>query len=169
MDHFDRALQAALRSGGAKLLVRRAGNLLSIYLQKQAGCGGKLWMTNSSKLDAYSDGKNFVVTTGIGRLARSTDEIAFVIAHEMAHNILGHSRKSSKHGIFGLFHARRDEIEADRYAVRLMANAGYRPVGGITFLQAARRRLWWNVSLDHPGFGRRIRVVSAAMKANGGS
>jgi predicted Zn-dependent protease len=108
-----------------------------------------------------------IVTTGIARFSRSPDEIAFVIAHEMAHNILGHSTKSHNFGIFGSSEAVRDEIEADSYAVRLMAKAGYEPAGGISFLQHAQRRLWWNVSLDHPSFGRRIENVAAAMRTTG--
>jgi predicted Zn-dependent protease len=95
------------------------------------------------------------------RMARSDDEIAFVVAHEMSHNLLGHSRSAASQ-IFG---GRRSEIAADQMAVGLMTYAGYQPAGGISFLQTARRRFWWSFSLDHPGFGSRIRAVTAAISA----
>jgi hypothetical protein len=46
-----------------------------------------------------------------------------------------------------------------------MTYAGYRPESGISFLEAARRKYWWSISLDHPGFGSRIRAVTAAIDA----
>jgi predicted Zn-dependent protease len=120
-------------------------------------------------VNAYADGRHVIVTTGIASLSRSRDEIAFVIAHELAHNILGHASAGHEHGIFGSSEAIRDEFQADSYAVRLMAKAGYDPAGGISFLRNARRRLWWNVSLTHPGFTRRIDNVTAAIRPGGPS
>ena len=46
-----------------------------------------------------------------------------------------------------------------------MTYAGYQPESGISFLETARRRFWWSFSLDHPGFGSRIRAVTAAISA----
>lgn len=166
MDRFSALLQRALASGTTELVVRRADRLLRVDLHADRGCGGQLSMINSREQNAWSDGAHVMVTSGMMRLARSKDELAFVIAHEMAHNILGHSRTASE-GIFGLgfgiSRARRAELDADQFAVRIVSAAGYTPLGGISFLQAAQRRFWWSVSLDHPGFQRRIRAVSAAM------
>ena len=157
-------LQTALRNGPAEILVQRSGRLIRLTLLGELGCGGDLAITNSSEMNAWSDGKQVMVTTAMISLARNNEELAFVIAHEMAHNILGHSRSSSA-SIFGLGlgRARQREVAADQLAVRLMSNGGYNGVGGITFLEGARRRFWWNVSIDHPGFGTRIKAVRAAM------
>lgn len=166
MEQFHAAMDAALTHGRTELLIRRAGSLQRVPLRAQHGCGGKLALMSSSSTNAWADGKHVVITTGMTSLSRSEDEIAFVIAHEMAHNILGHPGESGgSRGIFGFSRVKRGEIEADNHAVRLLANAGYQPAGGITFLESARRRMWWNVSLDHPGFGRRIQIIAAAMKA----
>lgn len=166
MDQFNALVQAAAERGWTELVVRRDGRLLRVPLQGQYGCGGKLALTSSSTHNAWSDGKHVVLTTAMIGLSRSDDEIAFVIAHEMAHNVLGHSDHGrGRRGIFGFSRAKRGEIEADSYAVHLMRNAGYKPAGGISFLQNASRRLWWNISLDHPSFGRRIKIVLAAMEA----
>lgn len=164
MERFNADIQAQLRYGQADLLVRRGGNLLRVPIRAQKGCGGNLTLTPSSTTNAWADGKHVIVTTGMTKLSRSDDEIAFVIAHEMAHNILGHTAKDGPKGIFGASKIKRGEIEADSFAVGLMVNGGYQPSGGISFLQNAARRMWWAVSLDHPGFGRRIKTVSAAMQ-----
>jgi len=166
MEWFQAVVRSALKYGKTELRVRRAGTIMNISLRAQYGCGGLLTLSNSPTMNAWADGRHVVVTTGMNSLSRSEDEIAFVIAHEMAHNMLGHSERSAgPQGIFGIGRIRRGEVEADRHAVHLMANAGYEPGGGISFLRNARQRLWWNISLDHPGFGQRLAAVAAAMEA----
>lgn len=165
MENFNAVLQAASVSGHTDLLIRRSGKPLRIPLRVQQGCGGNLVLSNSSALDAYSDGKHVVVTTGMKTLTGSADEMAFVIAHEMAHNALGHSNLEKKRGLFGLAGLRQDEIKADRLAVRLMIKAGYSPQGALALLRNASRRLWWNVSLDHPAFGTRLQNVTEELGA----
>lgn len=167
-DQFAGILSAALAKGPASLLVRRAGQLLRLTLQGQAGCGGNVVLSTSSNLNAWSDGTRVMVTTAMMEQAANDDELAFVIAHEMAHNILGHAQNDSM-GLFGLLgfgsgRIKRMEVDADSYAVPLMNAAGYSPFGGIAFLEAASRRMWWSdLSLDHPSFGRRIKIVTAAI------
>ena len=165
MDHFHAVVDAALKQGHTDLTVRRGGRLLRVPLRAQRGCGGKLAITASSTLNAWADGRNILVTTGMAKFSRNDDELSFVIAHEMAHNILGHSLGGGgTRGILGMSKVKRDEIDADRFAVRLMAKAGFEPAGGISFLEHARRRMWWSFSLDHPGFGRRMATVDAARR-----
>lgn len=161
LERFTAVLQSFLQRGATELLIKRNGAVSGVTLQGQAGCGGELSLLNSNEQNAWSDGHRVAVTTGMLRLAHSDDEVAFVVAHEMAHNMLGHSR-SSMSQIFG---GRRSEIAADQMAVGLMTYAGYRPESGISFLETARRRYWWSISLDHPGFGTRIRAVTAAISA----
>lgn len=155
--------QSRLANGPADLLIRRSGQIKHITLTVDRGCGGELSLSNSSALNAWADGHHIVVSAGMRQFAQSDDEIAFVIAHEMAHNILKHFGSQEKMGIFGLPKARDNELDADGFAVRLMAAAGYQPYAGIAFLERSRRRLWWAFSLDHPGFGTRIRTVTAAI------
>ena len=161
MQEFSDLLQARLGRGPTPLLIRRSGQVQQVMLSAERGCGGQLSLANSPGLSAWADGRHLVLTTGMNAFARSDDEIAFVIAHEMSHNILGHfGQRGSKMGIFGR-RARDLELDADGFAVRLMGAAGYRPRAGISFLEHSRRRLWWAFSLDHPGFGSRIQTVAA--------
>jgi hypothetical protein len=166
MEMFSAVLQSGLRYGRVPLFVRRRGQLLRIDLAAERGCGGQLTLENSPTVNAWADGKHIMMTTGMTHFARSNDELAFVIAHEMAHNILGHAHGSNasaaRFGILGS-RSRNLELDADSYAVRLMSSAGYQPAAGIRFLEHSRRRFWWAFSLGHPGFGRRIKSVAAAI------
>jgi Peptidase family M48/PDZ domain len=168
VEQVEAMLRAALEHGPTELVVRRRGNLIELPFAAEQGCGGELALVNSGDTNAWSDGNRVVLTTAIVQLARNDDEIAFVVAHEMAHNILGHSRSSSPR-LFGMglgfSRARRSELDADQLAVQLMRDGGYRAEAGVTFLHTASRALWWDFSLDHPGFGTRIRAVNAAIAA----
>ena len=44
-------------------------------------------------INAKSDGKNIIFTNGLVRFCENNDELAFVISHEIAHNVLGHISK----------------------------------------------------------------------------
>ena len=160
---FADILSAQLAKGPVDLRVRRNGQLMNITLTARRGCGGDLSLSNSGTVNAWADGHHIVITTAMTDFAGSDDEIAFVIAHEMAHNILGHNRPRGKTGFFGSLQSRKIELDADRFAVRLMAGAGYRPAAGISFLERSRQRYWWAFSLGHPGFGARIRIVGDAI------
>lgn len=164
MEQFDRLFQSAMTHGVTDLRIRRQGIELRVPLRAAHGCGGKLTLSSSNQTNAWADGRNVLITTAMTAMSRSEDEIAFVIAHEMAHNILGHvGDTKGKRGIFG-GKVKRGEIEADDFAVELMSNGGYQPAGGISFLETARRKMWWAISFDHPGFGRRIAIVNAAIQ-----
>jgi hypothetical protein len=168
-EQFSRILSAELAKGPTLITVRRAGQLVRMTLNGQAGCGGDVILSNSSDLNAWSDGRRVMVTTAMMQQTRSDDELAFVIAHEMAHNILGHADKKDAFSLLGVLgigsaRVRRMETDADSYAVPLMSYAGYAPQAGISFLGTARRRMWWSdMSIDHPSFGRRMKIVQAAI------
>lgn len=161
-------IAGALQHGTATVVIRRAGQLRSIQLGGQPGCGGAPFLISSSALNAWSDGNRIFVSNAMMRLAHDDAELAFVVAHEMAHNILGHASHGANRGLLGLFgvgaaSVRREERQADDYAVSVMEHGGYRPEAAVEMLASLRRLLWWNVSLDHPGFGQRIGAVRAAI------
>ena len=161
---FADILQAQLSKGPAELRVRRNGQLTSVVLTGERGCGGELSLSHSGSRNAWADGRHIVVTTAMTDFAASDDEIAFVIAHEMAHNILNHSHAGSKSGFFGRLNSRKLELDADNLGVSIMARAGYEPRAGISFLERSQKRMWWGgLSLSHPSFGKRLQKVAEAI------
>jgi hypothetical protein len=168
LETFSNLFERTLGLGTADLLVRRHGRLLRMTLSAQRGCGGQALLINSSDLNAWSDGSHVFVSSAMLALASSDDELAFVVAHEMAHNILGHSSGGDTHGLLGLFglgaaKVRREEMTADSFAIPLMNSGGYSPQAATGILERMRRILWWDISLDHPTFGARIRTVEAVI------
>lgn len=163
--NFSETLSRALRLGPADLLVRRQGQMFHAHLTGRLVCGGQTIVVNSSDINAWSDGRHVFVSTGMMRLTQTEDQLAFVVGHEMAHNILGHASENDTHGLLSLFgigsaKIRREESAADALSVRLMAPAGYQPAAAIEVLRRAQSALWWAISLDHPSFGERVRTVS---------
>ena len=77
-------------------------------------CGYDVRIRYSQKINAYADGKIIIVTS---EMIESADDLslALIIAHELAHNILGHKAEDAA-----------SEIEpiADRWALFLLARAG---------------------------------------------
>ena len=84
---------------------------------------------------AFSPGAGFVfISRGLVRTMRSEGALAFVIAHEIAHQELRHTRLPD----FEAQEVDRDlEFEADRYAATTIARAGYDPFEGIRAIEQA--------------------------------
>ncbi|MGE3714757.1 MAG: M48 family metallopeptidase, partial [Alphaproteobacteria bacterium] len=55
------------------------------------------------KLNAYADGKKIVFYSGMLRFLDGDDEIAAVMGHELAHNLMGHVDASSTNRMTGAF------------------------------------------------------------------
>jgi predicted Zn-dependent protease len=95
---------------------------------------------------------------------RSDDELAFVVAHEMAHNILDRTNARNlpalmvRLGLAGV-HARGNELNADAVAVGLMVRAGYNPSMAEVLLGRLREVRAIDLSLTHPGLRRRIAAI----------
>lgn len=116
------------------LEVLRGKERLRLMLRPVQVCKSRVEVVPSGEINANSNG--FVVQI-YGKLAlwtQNDDELAIVIAHEMAHNLLGHNRRIDTEkigtGIFSGFGGdgrklRDMEREADRYGLFLVARAGY--------------------------------------------
>src|SRR5690606_6718965 len=55
--------------------------------------------TKGSQVNAYADGKKIYVTPAMMNFARNDEELAVVLGHEYAHNLMGHI-KSQKTNVF---------------------------------------------------------------------
>ena len=83
---------------------------------------------------SYAQTRGFTIEVAVQLLAEapSDDEAATMIAHELAHNILGHWQRNVAAGRTYVA-VRRNEREADRMAPWLMANAGFDPAAAPRF------------------------------------
>lgn len=164
---FETLLDRALRQGPATLLLRRGEARIALPLTADLGCGGRPVVMPAKDFNAWSDGQYVAITSRLMRDIPDDGELAFVVAHEMSHNILRH--REQLHGRsallaqfgFGSGRMKDTEIEADTLAVRLLARAGYDLEAPARFLTQAARKRPFDVPITHPGLKRRIGIVTA--------
>ncbi len=120
-------------SGKLPVVLSRKHQNIVKTIEPPLVCASDFQVDTNNKLDAGANGSIVRVTSAMVSYVADDDELAAVVAHEMAHNLLGHRQKLSgvKRGkakaILGT------EIEADRLSVWLMANAGYDPLAALRF------------------------------------
>lgn len=113
----------------------RDGQRREVRLVPQPACRSRIDLVLGSGFDSQADGE--VIQIGARFLDEFDDtDLAVIIAHEMAHNILHHRARleaagaemgsATERGSSGRLN-RQIEDEADRLSVYLLANAGYDP------------------------------------------
>lgn len=115
--------------------LRRKGQNLTATITPPPGCRVLVEVVTGRDGIARSDGR--VIQVSWHRVAQWTDdELAAIVAHELAHAVLEHRRKLAAAGVdgglLGEFGRNRQlrrqvEQEADLLSVHLLANAGYDP------------------------------------------
>lgn len=83
---------------------------------------------------AVADGERVVIGIEFPAFAYDEAEFAALVAHELAHNLLGHTAWLDRNGR-SRRNVRRTEREADRLIPWLLANAGYDPAAGQRFME----------------------------------
>lgn len=174
------ALERALADGRVAVSARRGGAPLSLVIEAERGCATRFQILPSPRLNAYADGIYAQVTSAVAEYAAGDDELAAVIAHEFAHNVLRHRARLDAAGVRrGLLASfgrnarliRETEEEADRLSIWLLARAGYDPEAAIRFWRRfGQRGLNIFGSPTHGGWrGRvgRFETEIAAMRAAG--
>ncbi|MBV8123761.1 MAG: M48 family metalloprotease [Paucibacter sp.] len=73
------------------LTVWRANATQIIKVPVTRACAFKVDIGNSDNVNSYADGTRVMITRGMVNFAGSDEGIAFVLAKEMAHNVLGHA------------------------------------------------------------------------------
>ncbi len=73
-----------------RIKVDRKGEILKFNVNQKKICNYPIIFTQDKIVNAYADGKSIIMTQGMVDYARDDNEIAMVIAHELAHNDRGH-------------------------------------------------------------------------------
>ena len=122
-----------------QLDVLRDGHQRRLNLWPIPACNFLVQLIENDRINGIADGKRIAVTTGAIRFVRSDDELAWVVAHEIAHNVLNHSQDARLHAMLQTFLKAttgssaetpgmpRDSLEvgADYVGAYIMARAGY--------------------------------------------
>lgn len=125
------------RASAARIMsleIERTGIGLGLPIAPSTGCASQVQLRTSPMIEAKANGRNVTVTTALLGYVANDDELALAIAHEMAHNALGHRASLDaagvRRGILGSYgdnavKVLETERAADRLAYYLMARAGF--------------------------------------------
>lgn len=132
-------------------------------LQPVEVCATRFELMGEGK-KAVADGNRVVIGIDFPAFAYDEPVFAGLIAHELAHNVLGHDAWLDRNGRRRK-HVRRTEREADRLMPWLLANAGYDPAAAVTFMQQWGSKhdaglLMWR---KHDGWDERAEFIAAEL------
>lgn len=171
MERILAVLDEAFADGRAVLEGRRGAGRLSVEVEAARGCATRFQLVPGGRMNAQADGRYVQVTTALAQYAEDDGELAAILAHEFAHNVLGHrvrlNQAGVRRGILSNFggNARRireTEVEADRLSVYLMERAGFDPDAAVRFWSRfGRRGLNFFGSPTHPNWRLRVRSFEA--------
>lgn len=150
------ALAAALVHPPAIVTLRSR----EVAVTGDAACGSRVQLVPQESTDAVADGHTVQITGPMYALAASDDDLAFVIAHELAHNLFVEARRSAR----GRRKQRDAEAAADRFAIWMLARAGFEVDTVAAFLlQMGSQRGQGPSDADHPSWAQRS--IAAARTA----
>ncbi len=172
----DRDLALSLLEGAASpvrvTVTRGGGEARDIAINAPAGCRSRFEVLLGPAMTAQADGK--VVQIGVRFFERyRDDEVAVIVAHELAHNILRHRVRLEAAGVKGglLGEIGRNaslgqaaELEADQLGVVLLYNAGYDSASAARFWQQRGGDIDGGLfrSRTHPATKRRVAAIDTA-------
>ena len=148
------------------LKIARGDQVQQIPVKGVNACKYPVVLQNADIVNAFADGNQVVITTGMIRFAESDTELALVVGHEISHNALGHIKKKTVSAIPGMIldiaismftgvrsnifssmtsqtFSQEFEAEADYAGLYIAARAGYNLKGAANF--------WRRMAAEHPG------------------
>ena len=132
---YGKELRAALTSPTMRLVVRRNEKEISLLLTGEDACAADVALVNNQKSNAHAGGYFVFIDEGLEELLRDDAELAFVVAHEIAHIILGHSAPGKENELNDKNIRASMEQAADALGIRLMVRAGYDPAAATTAIK----------------------------------
>lgn len=112
---------------------------------------------------AVADGARVVIGIGFPAFEYPEEPVfAALVAHELAHNVLGHDAWLDRNGRKSK-QVRRIEREADRLVPWLLANAGYDPAAAVTFMTrwGSAHDAGLRMRRNHEGWDERAAAMAA--------
>jgi predicted Zn-dependent protease len=146
------------------MTIARNGSNQTLNVPVTRACAFRVDLGNADNVNAYNDGSRVLLTRGMINFAQNDEAIAYVMAKELAHNILGHavqmrSTATMSSIIDNLASVRPDltmlvgsagvrpmpsdyDVAADNLALYMLARAGYN-IGNV-------RSFWQRLSGQYP-------------------
>lgn len=81
--------------------VQRGDQQIDAHLTPVKACAYPVTVVDNDAVNAYADGKQIVLTSGMMRFVQNDDELGLVLGHELAHNTMGHLNKKKSNSVIG--------------------------------------------------------------------
>lgn len=151
------ATEAMLGGEMLGLQIRRGQVLQSLSFRPDAGCASVVQIIPGRRINAQADGRYVQINAAMMNFVTNDNELAAVIAHELAHNILKHRAKKTP--------SKQAEYEADRLSIALVARARFDVGAVVPFWTRFEKRTSPGLFSDgtHPGTKKRLAALNAAV------
>lgn len=102
---FHRRLNALLEQGSApvELGIQRGSSFLTVVVVPALTCDYPAILLDNDEINALTDGEKIGVNRGALQFVNNDDELALIVAHELAHIVLGHVEEARKNSLSGRF------------------------------------------------------------------
>jgi len=121
-----------------RVRVQRAGQILDLDLDNRPGCPSWVKLTDAAGYNAHAQRDRIQFFSGLLRYLRREEAVAFVLGHELAHNLAYAANGRQRVTI-------EDEIRADRAGAYLASLAGYELTADDFQLASVAVARPWNV------------------------
>jgi membrane-associated protease RseP (regulator of RpoE activity) len=171
------------------LTVERGGSTRQLAIPVTRACAYAIELGNSDNVNAYADGSRVMVTRGMMEFTHNDDELAYVVAKTLAHNVLGHAAAQRNSATIGsivdnLVRVKPDDsmligsggvkpmpaemdAAADRLAVYMLARADYKIDNADDFWKKVASTYPPTVlngyTANHPAIDARIAAINKAV------
>ena len=152
-------VEAALAGALARPPVTLTLAARTVIFSGDRGCASNVQLVPGGRLDAVADGHYVQISGVMYEFVANDSELAFILAHELAHNVVAEARRVSRAS-----GQRKAELAADRAAIGMMVRAGYDVGAVVPLMERLRRknRLSW-LDGSHPGWSARLAAVRIAV------
>ncbi|MGB5345661.1 MAG: M48 family metallopeptidase [Woeseia sp.] len=93
--------KALEKSPELKLTLSRKGEVIPVDITGQSMCRFSALLMSTDVVNAYADGNAIYVTSGMMRFAADDNQLAVVVAHELAHNSQEHIKAKTSNYLLG--------------------------------------------------------------------
>ncbi len=124
---FVKHLAHAMHSDHLRLGILHKGKERRVYLHAQKACDVRFVLSRSPEHQAWAKRREVVLQSGLLTLLKRDDELAFIMAHELAHILLGHTLPGKEKELKNQKTRTIMEKQADALGIQLMTKAGYDP------------------------------------------
>lgn len=160
-DRIDLALREA---GSVEIAWRdRDNSIVRTRIGGASACASRFEVLDDGS-KAMAEGARVIFGRDFPGFGYPEPEFAAAVAHELAHNLLGHRAWLAEHGRKRK-HVRLTEREADRLMPWLLANAGYDPAAARSFMERWGPRHGGGLlrKRTHDGWDERVEFIAAEL------